>query len=45
MEMNYASGIHREALFATGVVLFVFIMAINLILNILTRKSSADKGE
>ena len=45
LEMNYASGIHREALFATGVVLFVFIMAINLILNVLTRKSSADKGE
>jgi ABC-type phosphate transport system permease subunit len=29
LEMAYASGEHREALFATGVVLFVFIMALN----------------
>lgn len=45
LEMNYASGIHREALFATGVVLFVFIMIINIVLNVLTRKGNADKGE
>ena len=30
MEMSYASGLHREALFAIGLVLFVFIMLINL---------------
>lgn len=29
LEMAYASGDHREALFATGVVLFVFIMILN----------------
>mgnify|MGYP000019556645 CR=1 FL=1 len=29
-EMGYASGLHREALIATGVVLFVFILIINL---------------
>jgi len=29
MEMAYASGQHRDALVATGVVLFVFIMIIN----------------
>lgn len=29
IEMGYAVGEHREALFATGVVLFVFIMALN----------------
>lgn len=30
MEMGYAGGLHREALIATGVVLFVFILIINL---------------
>jgi phosphate transport system permease protein len=38
MEMNYAFGLHQEALFATGVVLFCFIMLINIVLNIITRK-------
>lgn len=37
MEMGYASGIHQDALFATGVVLFVFIMILNLAINILQR--------
>lgn len=37
MEMGYASGIHQDALFATGVVLFVFIMILNLIINVLQR--------
>ena len=32
-EMSYASGLHREALFSIGLVLFVFIMIINLIMN------------
>lgn len=30
MEMGYATGLHREALIATAVVLFVFILIINL---------------
>ena len=30
LEMGYATGLHREALIATGVVLFVFILLINL---------------
>jgi phosphate ABC transporter permease protein PstC len=29
LEMGYATGMHRQALFATGVVLFVVIMALN----------------
>lgn len=29
LEMGYATGLHREALFATGVVLFVVIMVLN----------------
>ncbi|WP_290773681.1 phosphate ABC transporter permease subunit PstC [Anaerofustis sp.] len=40
-EMSYAVGTHRDALFAIGLVLFVFIMAINLILNSILNK--ADK--
>lgn len=39
MEMGYAFGLHQEALFATGVVLFIFIMALNLILNRVTHKA------
>lgn len=38
MEMGYASGLHREALIATGVVLFVFILIINLSLSLLNRR-------
>jgi ABC-type phosphate transport system permease subunit len=29
LEMGYATGLHRQALFATGVVLFVVIMILN----------------
>ncbi|MDO5388206.1 MAG: phosphate ABC transporter permease subunit PstC [Clostridia bacterium] len=32
-EMGYASGLHREALFTIGLVLFVFIMIINIVIN------------
>lgn len=38
IEMSYASGLHRGALIGTAVVLFVFILMINLCFNILTRK-------
>lgn len=31
LEMGYATGLHRQALIATGVVLFVFILVINLV--------------
>ncbi len=31
LEMGYASGMHRQALFATGVVLFIIIMALNIL--------------
>ena len=39
MEMGYATDLHREALIATGVVLFVFILIINLSLSLLNRRS------
>lgn len=38
LEMGYAYGLHREALIATGVVLFVFILIINLSFSIIKRK-------
>lgn len=38
-EMGYATGLHREALIATTVVLFVFILIINLSLSLLNRRS------
>jgi len=40
IEMGYAAGLHREALIATGVVLFVFIMIINLSFSLLKRNKS-----
>lgn len=38
MEMGYASGLHREALIATAVVLFIFILIINLSFSALKRR-------
>ena len=35
IEMGYAAGLHREALIATGVVLFVFILLMNLCFSVL----------
>ena len=39
IEMGYASELHRDALIATGVVLFVFILIINLSFSALKRRS------
>ena len=39
LEMGYASGLHREALIATGVVLFVFILIINTCFSLLKRRN------
>lgn len=41
IEMGYATGLHREALIATGVVLFVFILLINLTFSVLKRRKDA----
>ena len=38
IEMGYAADLHRDALIATGVVLFIFIMVINLLFSILKSK-------
>ena len=37
--MGYAADLHREALIATGVVLFVFILLINLLFSALKRRT------
>ena len=42
MEMGYAADLHREALIATGVVLFVFILIINACVSLLNRRSEND---
>jgi phosphate transport system permease protein len=38
MEMGYASGEHQQALFATGVILFIFIMLLNIIVQVSSSK-------
>jgi len=38
LEMGYAYGVHQEMLFATGAVLFIFILVLNLILNKISNK-------
>ncbi|ACX75298.1 phosphate ABC transporter, permease protein PstC [Fibrobacter succinogenes subsp. succinogenes S85] len=38
LEMGYATDLHREALIATGVVLFSFILTINLLFSILKKR-------
>lgn len=38
LEMGYATGDHRQALFATGVVLFVIIMLLNILTRYVTRE-------
>lgn len=40
IDMGYATGLHREALIATGVVLFVFILLINLSFSVLKRRKA-----
>lgn len=41
IEMGYAEGLHYDALIATGVVLFVFILIINILFSIITNKKKS----
>ena len=41
LEMGYAADLHREALIATGVVLFVFILLITMLLNVIRKRGEA----
>ena len=38
IEMGYAANLHRESLFATGIILFTFIMILNFTLMFVTKK-------
>lgn len=42
LEMGYATGVHRQALFATGVVLLVMIMTLNAVAMTAMKKRMAD---
>ena len=42
LEMGYASGDHQSALFATGMVLFVFIVGLNLMVKFATKAGTAN---
>ena len=41
-EMSYSSGLQRQALFSIALVLFLFIMAINLTLNVFIKKGEQN---
>lgn len=43
LEMGYATGMHRQALFATGVVLFLMIMGLNTAAGMAIRKRAVKK--
>lgn len=42
-EMSYSSGLQRQALFSIALVLFLFIMAINLILNLVVKRGEKNE--
>ncbi len=43
LEMSYATGLHRQALFATGVILFIVIIILNSIASVAIRKRMVKK--
>lgn len=43
-EMGYAEGVHRQVLFTVGLVLYLFIMIVNLVLQRLRREGGKDNG-
>jgi phosphate transport system permease protein len=44
LEMGYAYGPHYDAIVATGAVLFVFILMLNILLNIINRGAQTSGG-
>ena len=38
LEMGYASGLHQNALFASGIILFVFIMLLNVVMTLINSR-------
>jgi phosphate transport system permease protein len=43
MEWAYSSGTHREALYGIGLVLFIFIMLINIVLSSILKKGGVKR--
>ncbi|MCD7859658.1 MAG: phosphate ABC transporter permease subunit PstC [Firmicutes bacterium] len=41
-EMGYSSGLHRQALFSVALILYIFIMVINLILNLFLKRRAGE---
>jgi len=44
LEMGYAAGEHRQALFATGVILFIIIMVLNTVANVTSARMKGSRG-
>jgi len=42
-EMGYAEGVHRQVLFTVGLVLYIFIMIVNLVLQKLRKESASNE--
>ncbi|HAL74068.1 MAG TPA: phosphate ABC transporter permease subunit PstC, partial [Clostridiales bacterium] len=45
LEMSYASGLHQQALFAIGLVLFIFIILVNLTFSWISKKGVQMDGK
>ena len=45
LEMSYSSGLHRQALFSIGLVLFIFIMIVNISFTILSKRGVKIDGK
>lgn len=45
LELSYSSGLHRQALFAIGLVLFVFIMLVDVLFTYISRKGVQMNAE
>ena len=43
MEMGYATDLHQQALIATGIILLVFILIINIVFNLITGKAKGGE--
>lgn len=42
LEMGYASGLHQDILFATGVILFIFIILLNILLSVIVHRKAGN---
>jgi phosphate ABC transporter, permease protein pstC len=45
LEMSYSSGLHRQALFSIGLVLFIFIMIVNISFTMLSKRGVKIDGK